>query len=304
MAESLQLNVLSACIKYSNRRFVIKKSIGLSVAVSLLLALFTAAAWGQTLATIEAKLDAMPSSLSPSFVALGDNLTTLGNMFQTELSGIGPAINSFEAKLDAMDLQLGSIVTGFEALPAAISEVFNPMTSAMTSLGDKLDALVIPNYSLRFDSLDNAVLCVESKIDRVASKLDDETRFTDDAELAKVRSDLTAEIDANETKIDFLEAKLDDAAQFTDDVELASAKGELGEEIDANEEKIDELAKAVASIDAAVSAVEAKLDETTETQYVEDPATGERCSRLDLIEKSIDALEAKLDMLLGLISMQ
>ena len=46
----------------------------------------------------------------------------------------------------------------------------------------------------KLDSLDTDLGSVEAK-------LDDETRFTDDAEAAALEANLTAEIDANETAI-------------------------------------------------------------------------------------------------------
>ena len=89
---------------------------------------------------------------------------------------------------------------------------------------------------------------IDVAVAAVEGKLDDETRFTDDAEAAALEANLTAEINANESllidldadvaavegKLDSLdtdlgsvEAKLDDETRFTDDAEAAALEASL-----------------------------------------------------------------------------
>ena len=99
---------------------------------------------------------------------------------------------------------------------------------------------------------------LEAKLDvlntaELEVKLDDGTRYTDDAELVEHETKVIAEVDANEVKIDAVEAKLDvlntaalevkldDGTRYTDDAELAEHGASVIAEVDGNEVKIDAL---------------------------------------------------------------
>jgi len=77
-----------------------------------------------------------------------------------------------------------------------------------------------------------------AQINENEARLDDESRFADDTELAAHEANLIAQINENE-------ARLDDEFRFTDDDELAAHDVNITGEIDGNEIKIDVLQREV-----------------------------------------------------------
>ena len=140
------------------------------------------------------------------------------------------------------------------------------------------DVQLIKTFRFEFGELGTELI---ADLNKLESKLDDETRFTDDTELAAhdtgiknaiagAKTDILNAISAHDTAIKGLlatiEDKLDDETRFTDDAELAALQSALKDEIDANEGKLDtiigyNIPDRFTSVDNALAAIEGKLDD-------------------------------------------
>jgi len=215
------------------------------------------------------QVDAALASLEGKADSLATQLGTHDSEVKARFDALDSAVAAVEGKLDEEDnflddaefqdfwdtvwstVTANDIMTNIDAVESQAQANYTQLTHpiwGLSILDSEIDAI-----EGKVDSLSTAVAAVEAK-------LDDETRFTDDAELATHEAKVIAEIDANEDKLDTIigydipgrfdaldsavaavEAKLDDETRFTDDAELATHEAKVIAEIDANEDKLDSL---------------------------------------------------------------
>jgi hypothetical protein len=117
----------------------------------------------------------------------------------------------------------------------------------------------------------------------VAARLDEEARFTDDAELADLRGGLIVEIDANRSLIEMANARLDEETRFTDDGELAAHAAAMKGEADENQ--------------VLIETANARLDE--ETRFTDDAELAAHAAAMkgeaDENQVLIETANSKLD---------
>ena len=225
--------------------------------------------------TAEGKLDTLDSVVGALESKLDGWITTATGRFDA----LDEAAFSLETKLDDPDFGLAAIKTAVDMVEAKLDDWIPTAEAKLDSLETKLDdetrftddselatheANVLAAIDDAKDDVITEVNANETKIDALATdvatvegKLDDETRFTDDSELATHEANVLAAINNAESSLAMaiagVESKLDDEANFTDDTELAAAQSAIISEVDANETKID-------AVDNALSQIESKLD--------------------------------------------
>ncbi|MEM7246527.1 MAG: LamG-like jellyroll fold domain-containing protein [Acidobacteriota bacterium] len=229
------------------------------------------------------------ADLAPLEAAV-DALEVKLDILEVDLSPVENAVAAVEAKLDdptafVSDAELDAQVAALDAAIATRAD--QPSVDALEVKADvleaKLDANLDVSVSTRADQA--SVDALEAKADALEVKLDESL----DAAVSS-RADQES-VDALEAKADALEVKLDESldAAVSTRADQASVDA-LEVKADALEVKLDE------SLDVAVSsrASQASVDDLS-SQLATEVARLE--GDLAVLQESVDALEAKLDVL-------
>ena len=243
----------------------------------------------QTPEALEAKLDDLAAKLTVLHYgtdAYGNWVQWLPTIYQDvqEIKAFRFEFGEFEteiiADLNKLESKLDAWIVEARAKFAALSE------QLATHDADIKAAIAAAKTDI-LNAISAHDAAIKALLAEIEDKLDDETRFTDDTELAALQTALKAEIDANEAKIDDIEAKLDDAAVWLD-----ARFDALDAAVAAIEGKLDALV--IPDYSAELAAIEGKLD----TGFAGLTLHDLRALLLQIIN-DIQALEAKVDQLLG-----
>jgi hypothetical protein len=264
---------------------------------------------GPVIGSIEAKLDGLVAAAPDLAAALGAIENKLDDETRftddTELAAVSTAIDAIEAKIDnpadggivdtlaTMEGKLDNLPDPTAALAAielklddagnGLGYMESKLDTVQTNTGDILTNLA--NAETKLDNLPDPTAALGA----IENKLDDETRFTDDTELAAVS-----------TAIDAIEAKIDNPADGGIVDTLATIEGKL----DNLPDPTAALADIEGKLDALdVTGIEAKLDTIqSDTSYIStgiDNLFGElyyiEDNYLDYIAGGVDSIESKMD---------
>jgi hypothetical protein len=149
---------------------------------------------------VEGKLDSMEGKLDAFIGEMMTFLEASGPLFSNlygAVLGIGAGVTAIEGKLDDPSTGLGAIVLD-------IGQVIDQMGILLPGIGE-LEAWLM-----------GILPSIQSDVGSVEAKLDDETRFTDDGELAAA---VAAILDAINPQLEALESKIDGLTQTVATIE-------------------------------------------------------------------------------------
>lgn len=140
-----------------------------------------------------------------------------------------------------------------------------PVFNYLDTINSKLDALHQEERGTNNASthspadVDNLIEdeAIAEELTHINGKLNDETIFTDDNELAVHENRIISEINANENKIDSVKGTLDDKTQFTSDMDLAAHESNV---INALLNQIGVLAGTLNELNSKIDTLASKVD--------------------------------------------
>ena len=249
-------------------------------------------------ADVIAAITSAQSNLASAIAGVESKLDDESNFVDD--SELAAAQSAIITEVDANEAKIGTLTT-------AVATVEGKLDGWITTATGRFDALDVAVASLetKLDDPDSGLAAIRAAVDMVEAKLDDETNFTDDSELATHEANVIAAVttaqSALASAITGVEAKLDDETNFTDDSELAAAQSAIIAEVDVNEDKLDTIIGygipgRFDDVDDALASVEDKLD--TDANFVDD---SELAAAKSEIISEINDNEIKIDQVIGYI---